>query len=76
MPDTINAVGRDFDEIVEAGVIKIAVYEDYPPYSWEEGGKAKGIDVDIARLIAEDLADALPAVLQSLSIGDEMAVQT
>ena len=32
-----------------------AVYEDYPPYSWEENGKPRGVDVEIARLIAEDL---------------------
>ncbi|AHD11612.1 amino acid ABC transporter substrate-binding protein, PAAT family (plasmid) [Phaeobacter gallaeciensis] len=32
-----------------------AVYENYPPYSWEEGGTAKGVDIEIARIIADDL---------------------
>ena len=32
-----------------------AVYEDLPPYSWEDGGQPRGVDVDIARLIAADL---------------------
>ncbi len=32
-----------------------AVYADYPPYSWQDAGKPRGVDVDIARLIAEDL---------------------
>lgn len=32
-----------------------AVYEDYPPYSWEEGGKPRGVDIEIAQIIANDL---------------------
>lgn len=32
-----------------------AVYEDYPPYSWQEAGTPRGIDIDIARIIAQDL---------------------
>ncbi|MEM8572128.1 MAG: transporter substrate-binding domain-containing protein [Pseudomonadota bacterium] len=50
-----DIVGQELDQIIEQGHMLFAVYEDYPPYSWEEGGKPMGIDVDIARLIAEDL---------------------
>ena len=50
-----DIVGKDLDEIQERGWMMFAVYEDLPPYSWEEGGQAKGVDVEIARLIAEDL---------------------
>ncbi len=50
-----DIVGKELDELVEQGHMLFAVYEDYPPYSWEEGGKAKGVDVEIARLIAQDL---------------------
>lgn len=32
-----------------------AVYDDYPPYSWEDAGKPRGVDIDIARIIAADL---------------------
>lgn len=32
-----------------------AVYEDYPPYSWDEAGQPRGVDIDIARIIAADL---------------------
>ncbi len=32
-----------------------AAYEDFAPWSWEEGGKVKGVDIEIGRLIAEDL---------------------
>ncbi len=50
-----DIVGQDLDTIVERGQILFAVYEDFPPYSWEEGGKPRGIDIEIARIIAEDL---------------------
>ena len=47
-------IGRSLDQIREDGYIEFALYEDYRPWSWEEGGKPTGIDVDIAKLIAED----------------------
>lgn len=50
-----DIVGKELDQIVEQGHMLFAVYEDYPPYSWNEGGTPRGVDVDIARLIAEDL---------------------
>ena len=50
-----DIVGQELDQIVEQGHMLFAVYEDYPPYSWQEGREAKGVDVEIARLIAEDL---------------------
>ena len=50
-----DIVGKELDALIEQGHMLFAVYEDYPPYSWEEGGQAKGVDVEIARLIAEDL---------------------
>ncbi|WGW02825.1 substrate-binding periplasmic protein [Tropicibacter oceani] len=48
-----DIVGQDMDQIQERGYMTVAVYEDYPPYSWRDGGQARGVDVDIARLIAE-----------------------
>lgn len=48
-------VGREFDRIIDEGWIEFALYEAFPPWSYEEGGKAKGIDVEIGRIIAEDL---------------------
>lgn len=50
-----DIVGQELDQIQDQGHMVFAIYEDYPPYSWEEGGQPKGIDVDIARIIAEDL---------------------
>lgn len=48
-------VGQTLDEIVERGWIEIAVYEDFPPYSWEEGATPKGVDVEVGKIIAESL---------------------
>lgn len=48
-------VGREFDRILDEGWIEFALYEDFAPWSSEKAGKPVGIDVDIGRLIAEDL---------------------
>lgn len=45
----------DLAQVKEAGVLKVAVYEDFPPYSYSEGGTLKGVDVAIARALAERL---------------------
>ncbi|MEQ5871898.1 transporter substrate-binding domain-containing protein [Sagittula sp. NFXS13] len=47
-----DIVGQDLDTIMERGSMTFALYDDYPPYSFQEGGTPRGIDVDIARLIA------------------------
>ncbi len=48
-------VGQTLDEIVERGWIDIAVYEDFAPYSWDEGGTPRGVDVEVGRIIAAAL---------------------
>ena len=48
-------VGQDLDQITERGFIEFAVYEAFPPYSWEEGGNPRGVDIEVGRLIAADL---------------------
>ena len=48
-----DIVGQDIDQILERGFMTFALYEDFPPYSWEEGGQPKGVDVEIAALIAD-----------------------
>ncbi|THD71741.1 transporter substrate-binding domain-containing protein [Thalassobius vesicularis] len=50
-----DIVGADLDAIQERGYITFAAYEDFAPWSWEEAGKPRGVDIDIARLIAADL---------------------
>ncbi|WP_254899231.1 substrate-binding periplasmic protein [Thalassococcus arenae] len=47
-----DIVGQDIDQITERGYMTFAVYEDHAPYSWEDRGQPRGVDVEIARLIA------------------------
>ncbi len=46
---------RSLDEIREKGYIIVAVYDNFPPYSYMENKKIKGIDVDIAKKIAKKM---------------------
>ncbi|MEC3861738.1 transporter substrate-binding domain-containing protein [Mesobacterium sp. TK19101] len=50
-----DIVGQDLDTILERGFITFAAYEDFPPWSYEQGGNPVGVDIDIGRLIAEAL---------------------
>ncbi len=50
-----DRVGQDLDTIQERGFITFAAYEDFPPWSFEEDGKITGVDIEIGRLIAEEL---------------------
>ncbi len=50
-----NEVGASLDDIVERGWIEFAVYEDFEPFSWKDGSTPKGVDIEIARIIAETL---------------------
>ena len=53
---------RSLDDIVESGTIRVAVYNDYPPFSFTEEDEAKGIDIDIANEIARALNVSLELV--------------
>ena len=46
---------RSLDEIQEDGNIIVAIYENFPPYSYIEDKIAKGIDIDIAEKIAKKI---------------------
>jgi ABC-type amino acid transport substrate-binding protein len=46
---------RAYDDIIESGVLKVAMYKDFPPYSFTVDGEPRGVDVDLARKIAEGL---------------------
>ena len=49
-----KATARPFDEVVESNKLIVAVYENFPPYSFiDEQGNPSGVDVDIARKLAE-----------------------
>lgn len=46
---------RTYDLILASGYLKVGLYENFPPYSWQEEGEPRGIDVDIGRRIADGM---------------------
>lgn len=58
-----SAIADEFEDILQAGVIKIAVPQDFPPFgSMGKDGKLEGYDIDVARLVARDLGVKLELV--------------
>ena len=49
------AHARPLDEVVASGVLRVAVYDHNKPWSTKQNGIVSGIDVDVARAIAEAL---------------------
>ena len=49
------ASARPLDEVIERNRLRVAVYRDFPPYSYRKDGVLTGIDVDLAQAIAERL---------------------
>lgn len=54
----IHAADSRFEEIRERGELIFAVYENFPPFSFQEAGRDRGIDVEIARELAARLGVA------------------
>ena len=50
-----SAGARPLDKVKETGVLRVAVYQDYKPYSYSEEGRARGIDVELAEALAKSL---------------------
>ncbi|WP_427901631.1 substrate-binding periplasmic protein [Marinobacter caseinilyticus] len=46
---------RTYDAVIASGFLKVGMYQNFPPYSYEQDGVAKGIDADLGRRIAERL---------------------
>lgn len=46
---------RSYDSIIESGVLKVALYKDFPPYSFQQDGQPRGVDYEVARALAGGL---------------------
>lgn len=51
----VSSLARSYDDIIASGKIIVAVYNNFPPYSFQQDGKAAGIDVDLASQLAKGL---------------------
>ena len=52
---TAQAQVRTYDEMIAARELKVAVYKDFAPYSFEDAGQARGVDVELAEALAKAL---------------------
>lgn len=52
---SLLANARSIEEIQDSGYITIAVYENFPPYSFVEKGEIKGIDIELGKILAKSL---------------------
>ena len=48
-----QAFARLHDDVMASGYIRIGVYKNFPPYSFMQEGEATGVDIEIAREIAD-----------------------
>jgi len=57
-------------KVKELGVLRVAVYKDNRPWSWNDGGTLRGIDVDLADTLAKALGVKLD--IAEFMAGDDM----
>ncbi|MGF6129291.1 ABC-type amino acid transport substrate-binding protein [Pseudomonas frederiksbergensis] len=53
---------RTYDQMIAAGELKVAVYKDFAPYSFEDAGQPRGVDVDLAQALATALGVKLKLI--------------
>ncbi|URW76345.1 transporter substrate-binding domain-containing protein [Sphingomonas donggukensis] len=71
----LPARSRSFEKLKAEGILRVAVYRDFEPWSWRDAtGKLSGIDVDLAGAIALQLGLKLTVVdfLADEDVGDDL----
>ncbi|WP_213939131.1 transporter substrate-binding domain-containing protein [Pseudomonas sp. dw_612] len=58
----VQAQVRTYDQMIAAGELNVAVYKDFAPYSFEDAGQPRGVDVDLARALATALGVKLKLI--------------
>ena len=58
----VQAQVRNYDEMIAAGELKVAVYKDFAPYSFEDAGQPRGVDVELAQALAKALGVRLTLI--------------
>ena len=61
---------RPYDDMVASGVFRVAVYDNFAPYSFRDGEKARGVDVELAQQLAA--AQGLQLELMWISAGEKL----
>lgn len=58
-------------KVKETGLLRVGVYSENRPWSWNDGGKLRGIDVDLGTALATSLGVKVEVV--EFSAGDDLA---
>lgn len=58
------AAARPLDDVVASKVMRVILYEDNEPFSWDDKGEPRGIDVEIAKAVAAKLGVAAEVTLR------------
>jgi ABC-type amino acid transport substrate-binding protein len=53
------ALARPLAAVKQSGALRVAVYQDYKPYSYRDNDRLVGVDVEIAKLLADKLGARL-----------------
>ncbi|MBK5418308.1 substrate-binding periplasmic protein [Pseudomonas sp. TH31] len=53
---------RSYDQMIAAGELKVAVYKDFAPYSFEDAGQPRGVDIELAQALAQALGVKLKLI--------------
>lgn len=64
------AFASPLDKVRALGILKVAVYKDFEPWSWKRDGAIVGIDVDLA--VAMAAAIGVKAEVQEFLAGDDV----
>lgn len=67
--DTSDPVLDQLDQARARNALEVAVYRDFPPYSYQDQGKYNGVDVDLAGALAKQLG--LNLKLRPITAGDD-----
>lgn len=67
---TSGASASPLDKVKAKGVLTVAVYKDFEPWSWMAEGRLVGIDVDFAGLLAESIG--VKADVRQFLAGDDL----
>ncbi|MCB1773390.1 MAG: transporter substrate-binding domain-containing protein [Gammaproteobacteria bacterium] len=70
MPALADENPTALQRVMERGALSVAVYRDYPPFSFSDKGRVVGIDADIARALADRLGVA--ALIRAVGADESM----